>query len=29
VRTGSLSELPGALAEAFAADGPTLVEVRG
>ena len=29
VRTGSLSDLPDALAEAFAADGPTLVEVRG
>jgi thiamine pyrophosphate-dependent acetolactate synthase large subunit-like protein len=29
VRTGSLSDLPGALAEAFAADRPTLVEVRG
>jgi thiamine pyrophosphate-dependent acetolactate synthase large subunit-like protein len=29
VRTGSLNDLPGALAEAFAADRPTLVEVRG
>jgi thiamine pyrophosphate-dependent acetolactate synthase large subunit-like protein len=29
VRTGSLDELPSALAEAFAADRPTLVEVRG
>jgi thiamine pyrophosphate-dependent acetolactate synthase large subunit-like protein len=29
VRTGSLDALPGALAEAFAADRPTLVEVRG
>ena len=29
VRTGSLDDLPGALAEAFAADRPTLVEVRG
>ena len=29
VRTGALSDLPGVLAEAFAADGPTLVEVRG
>jgi acetolactate synthase-1/2/3 large subunit len=29
VRTGALDELPGALAEAFAADRPTLVEVRG
>ncbi len=28
VRTGSLGDLPGALAEAFAADRPTLVEVR-
>jgi acetolactate synthase I/II/III large subunit len=28
-RTGSLDDLPGALAEAFAADRPTLVEVRG
>ena len=29
VRTGSLDDLPGALAEAFAADRPTLIEVRG
>lgn len=29
VRTESLDDLPGALAEAFAADRPTLVEVRG
>ena len=29
VRTGSLEDLPGALAEAFASDRPTLVEVRG
>ena len=28
VRTESLDDLPGALAEAFAADRPTLVEVR-
>ena len=29
VRTGSLDDVPGALAEAFAADRPTLIEVRG
>ena len=29
VRTGSLDDLPGALTEAFAADRPTLIEVRG
>ena len=29
VRTGALDDLPGALAEAFAADRPTLIEVRG
>jgi thiamine pyrophosphate-dependent acetolactate synthase large subunit-like protein len=29
VRTGSLDDLPGALVAAFAADRPTLIEVRG